>query len=316
MPRLSRIIGASDIVLAYRDLCCVSVIRYLIESILNGAARIVHQDEFTVERFLQIIEKFNVTYTLTPICKTVQLLNHPLIETANLSSLRHYTSGGMKLPFNVIERMNKYLKNCKLCQSFGLSETAGTIALNLNHLSNDSVGQLISGAEVKIMDEQGDRLGVNESGELCVKLPYMFVGYIPYGSNARKTNECTYFDSEGFFRTGDIARFDENADLFILDRKKEIFESDGNHVFPSEIEVFLNRIDGVRQSCVVPISDTEGDHLPAAVIVRSEKSKCTEESIYNSVLSKKTNEISKIRMKKKRKKKMKKKMYSLIFRSI
>lgn len=288
MPRLSRIIGASDIVLAYSDLCGVSVIRYLIGSILNGAARIVHQDEFTVERFLEIIEKFNVTYTLTPVYQTVQLLNHPLIETANLSSLRHYTSGGMKLPLDVIERMNKYLKNGKLCQSFGLSESAGTIALNLNHLSNDSVGQLISGAEAKILNEQGDRLGVNESGELCVKLPYMFLGYIPNGSN-----ECTYFDSEGFFRTGDIARFDENADLFILDRKREIFESDGNHVFPSEIEEFLNQIEGVKQSCVVPISDKKGDHLPAAVIVRSEKSMCTEESIYNSVLSKKTNEISK-----------------------
>lgn len=280
IPRLSKIIGASDVALSYSELDSVSAIRYLMGTIAHGAARIVSQGAFTVERFLEIIDKFNVTYTLTPVFRTIQLVNHPLIKTANLSSLRHYTSGGVKLPSDVIQRMNKHLTNGKLYQNFGMSESVGTISLT--HISNGSVGQLISGAEVKIVNDRGDRLGVKENGELCIKLPYMFLGYIHGGKNIQS---C--LDGEGFFHTGDIAHFDENGDLFIVDRKKEIFKSDGYHVIPSQIEEFLNQIEGVKQSCVVPIPDPMGDNLPAAIMVQSENSKCTEESILNSVLGRK-----------------------------
>lgn len=68
--------------------------------------------------------------------------------------------------------------------------------------------------------------------------------------------------------------------------KKEQFKCDGYHVNPTEIEEFLNKLNGVQQSCIVPIPDVQNEFIPAAVIVKTDKSTCTEEFIYNSVLSK------------------------------
>lgn len=124
-------------------------------------------------------------------------------------------------------------------------------------------------------------MGINENGELCIKLPLLFSGYLE-----NLENSPNYFDSDGFLFTGDIAYFDDNGDLFIVDRKKDLFKSYGDHVIPSEIEEILNKIDGVKQSCLIPIPDPKDDNLPAAVIVKTENSQCTEEIIFDSVKSK------------------------------
>lgn len=100
----------------------------------------------------------------------------------------------------------------------------------------------------------------------------------------KKRSNC--FDDEGFFATGDIGSFDQNCDLFIVDRKKAMFKTDGYQVTPAEIEMFLNKVDGVKQSCVVPIPDAKYDNLPAAVVVKEKHSNCTEKSIYDAVSSK------------------------------
>lgn len=280
MSRLSEMIGASDVVLGYNFFGVISTIRYLMGSLLNGATRIVNQGEFSAERHIELIEKFKVTYTFTQTLNTLQLLNHPKIETADFSSIRHYTSGG-GTPFDIIQKMNLLFTGGRFNQHFGMSEAGGTIAVNLHRTTNESVGQLISGCEAKIISEHGDRLGVNENGEFCIKFPFMFNGYV-----CEEDDEISHLDDEGFFSTGDMAYFDENGDLFVVDRKKNIFRSSGHDVIPSEIERFLNRIEGVMLSCVVPIVDHKGDCLPAAVVVKTKNSKCVEESIYKSVSSK------------------------------
>lgn len=279
--RFSEFIGAEDILLAFNPLGGVSGIRIYITPILNGATIIANQGSYSPDRFFKLIEKFKVTYALVPALQTSQLIKHPQFKSADLSSLRLCTSGGLKISPHVIQRMNQQLTNGKLCPIFGLTESAGAIALNLHRPINNSVGQLISGCEAKIINEHGDRLGINEIGELCFKSTYMFQGYL-----TDEENVTSPFDDEGFFSTGDIAHFDDNGDLFIVDRKKLVFKSDGGLVIPNEIEGFLNQIDGVSLSCLVPVLNSIGDHLPAAVIVKSENSKCTAESIYNAVLGK------------------------------
>lgn len=279
--RLSAYIRSTDVLLAPASLDGINGIRVIMAGTINGSTRIVNEGNFSPERFFALVERFKVTYTLSAPFRAVELLNHPQIKTADLRSIKYYTCGGSGASFDTIRTISKYLTGGKLCHSFGMTELVGPVAINFNHTRNECVGQLISGCSVKIVNEEGERLGVGEVGEFCIKQPYLFSGYL--GDNR---NLQDYFDSEGFFITGDIARFDENGDLFIVDRKKEMFKCEGYHVTPTEIEVFLNQMEGVRQSCVVPIPNEKFEYLPAVLIVKSEHSTCSERTISEAVSSK------------------------------
>lgn len=270
---------STDVSLVFSNLDATTYVKTLIFSTLNGSSRIVNQGLFSPQRFFELVERCKVTYILTAPYTIIRLLNDPQIETANFSSVRLFVGAGSKLSFDLIEKANKYFGGI-LRSGYGMTEVGGFISLNMDHMRNGCVGQLIVRCDAKILNEHGDRLGVNEDGELHVKQPCQFLGYLGDNQSA-----SSYVDSEGFYATGDIARFDDNGDLFIVDRKKELFKSCAEHVTPSEIEEFLNKIDGVKISCVVPIPDPKGDNLPAAVIVKADNSICTEEVIYNSVAS-------------------------------
>lgn len=270
-----------DVYLGFTSLDVASGVRALVAGTLNGLTQIVNVGPFSPERFIEIVEKFQVTIAKANALMAIELLHYPEIASANLSSLKLFICGGAKIPLRTIQTLDKYFKNGRFVQNYGLNETVGSIALNLNHVENDSVGQLISGCQAKIVNDQGERFGVNEIGELCLKFPHPFLGYL---HNFPDLKSC--IDEEGFFKTGDLARFDASGDLFVIDRLKELFKSCSNVVTPSRIEGFLNTIDGVKASCVVPIPDGNGESLPAAFLIKTKNSTCTAQSIYDVVSSK------------------------------
>lgn len=270
----------ASVVLALDSIYTTAGMKLLITATLNGSIRVVNFETFTLDRFFDVVERCKVTTTTTSAFIVKQLLNHPRIETADLSSITNYFCAGTKVSIDVIQKMNKYLINGRLCNGYAMTEMAGFIAMNIDHQRNDCAGQLANGIVVKIVNDQGERLGVCEEGELCLKQSYPFFGYLADNKNAK---DC--FDSEGFLMTGDIGRFDVNGDLFIVDRKMEIFKSAGHSITPAELEELLDGIEGVKQSCVVPIPNLEHDFLPAAVIVKSDGSACTEQSIFDAVSS-------------------------------
>lgn len=280
---LKCVFGPTDIVLGFTCLGGVSGVRLLFGSTFNGSTRIVNPGPFSPKRYFVIVDKFKVTVSICNSKWVEHLLDHAEIAFANLNSLRLFCAGGSKFPYHVIQNMSKFLPNGKFCQTYGMTETAGTIAMNQSHIRNDCVGQLIGGWNAKIVNEAEERLGIGETGELCLKLTCPILGYLGDDS---ENNTHNFLDGEGFFKTGDLAQFDENNDLFIVDRKKEMFKSLGLPVTPTQIEEHLNKIDGVKQSCVVPIPHQIFDCLPASLIVKTTRSKCTEQSICDWVLSK------------------------------
>lgn len=288
MLRLSEIVEPTDIMLGFTYINAVSAIRYIFGATLHGATRIVNPGPYSAELFFDLVKRFKLTFIASlPLSRIYIFLNHPQIESADLSSLRLFRCSGNKVPYNTILKMNKLLPNGRFCHSYGSSEMVGVIAMNINHTKNDCVGQLLSGYEAKVVNEQGERLGIGETGELCLKQSFMFDGFI--GNIDEEVDK--QFDKEGFYVTGDIVRFDNNGDLFIIDRKKEMFKVCGHHVIPGEIETLLNKMDCVMISCVVPIPSITCDNMAAAVIVKNKQSTCTEESteeyIFSTIMSRK-----------------------------
>lgn len=145
----------------------------------------------------------------------------------------------------------------------------------------NTVGKLSKGTQVKIVDEHGNRCGPNVDGEICVrKTHYKILGYF---ANKSATDEL--LDAEGFLQTGDIGHFDENGCLCFVDRKKDLWKYNNIHISPSEIEAFLLESPHIHSACVVGIP-SEGNDLPAAVIVRASSSNISEREVYDLIAGK------------------------------
>ena len=132
-----------------------------------------------------------------------------------------------------------------ILQGFGLTETSPAVSCNTyKERKLGSVGKVVKNVEVKI----------TEDGEIWVKGPNVFQGYF---KNEEKTKES--FTSDGWFKTGDIGEFDKDGFLFLKGRKKYVIIGPGaQNVFPEDIEFELNKIDGVKDSCVVGLDTPTG----------------------------------------------------------
>lgn len=269
-------IQSNDVLLCFSSLYWITGWMMLLCGTINGSTRIITTQSFAIELHLRLIEQYKVTLALNAPNHLTLMSKCDGLEQADLSSLRCQLVAGGKCSLFTQTKINSYLPNGKVHPVYGLSEAASAITMNLS--GKDSVGQLIHCYCMKIIDDDGNRLSVGEDGEICFKATYKFLGY--YG-NQETTDEA--YDKEGFFLTGDIGHFDEAGDLFIIDRKKDIIKYGGFQISPSQIESYLTKLPGIKSVCVVGMPDEVMNDLPAAVIVRSEESKITENDIFDLV---------------------------------
>ena len=178
--------------------------------------------------------------------------------------LRTIICGGAALDPRYVKRFEEF--GISIAQGYGITECAPLVSVTpWKKVKYDSVGLPIPGSIVKIMgeDENGEEydLPVGEIGEICVKGPHVMKGYY---KNPEATAEA--FNKEGFFKTGDYGRLDEDGYLYITGRKKNIIIFDnGKNVYPEEIEEYIYRLDIVKE-CVVCARDVNGDQMLTAVI--------------------------------------------------
>jgi len=115
---------------------------------------------------------------------------------------------------------------------------------------------------IKLLDDSDKEVGVNESGELCVKGPQVMRGY---WNNPEATKEV--MTDDGYLRTGDYASIDEKGYLRILDRKKDMILVSGFNVFPNEIEDVVNQHAGISESAAIGIEDREAGEVVKLFVV-------------------------------------------------
>jgi fatty-acyl-CoA synthase len=188
----------------------------------------------------------------------------PNWEKADLSSLRFCTSGGAPLPVPLIE---KYIreKNIKFKQGFGMTEYGpGLFALAPEDAIRKagSIGRPNFFVDVRVVDENNRPLGPNHPGELVLKGPS---GCSGYWKNPEAYAEVT--DDEGWFHTGDIVEYDEEWYFYVRDRKKDMFISGGENVYPVEIENVLYRHPAVHMCAVVGLPDPKWGEVGLACVV-------------------------------------------------
>lgn len=167
-----------------------------------------------------------------------------------------------------IEKAVEKRLGCHVKQAWGMSEISplGTITHDDN-MRSGSVGQMAPSTLGKIVDiDTGDSLGPNEEGELLVKGPQVMMGYMGDPDN---TQACV--DKDGWLKSGDMAKYDEEGFFYITDRIKELIKVRGFQVPPAELEALLLTHPEVDDAAVIAINDEKSGELPRAYVTLKDK---------------------------------------------
>jgi len=220
-------------------------------------------NEFNRNHVLDLLEKELITvFPAVPVMLDV-LAKTYLPEPKDLSSLKLVLSAGAPLPERTFRAFrDKYGVYPR--QLYGSSET-GVISINLGagiEGTFNSVGRPVKNVVVEIRDENGNKLALNEVGEIAVKSPSMTTtGY--YG--LPEETEAVF--KNGYYFTGDLGRIDEDGFIYITGRKKLFINISGNKVDPVEVENILLMHDSIKEAAVLGITDNGGSESVKAVIV-------------------------------------------------
>lgn len=187
-----------------------------------------------------------------------------ICDTDDLRHLHYSISGGAGLPSMIAEAFFEKFGH-RIVEGYGLSEASPVTHCNLpeNPESRPCIGYPIPNTEVRIVDDTGHDVSIGEVGELWVRGPQVMKGY---WNNSEETAKSLTLD--GWLKTGDMARMNEQGLFYIIDRKKNvILSSTGFNVYPSEVEEALMRHPAVQEAAVIGIPTDKGNEEIKAFIV-------------------------------------------------
>jgi long-chain acyl-CoA synthetase len=215
---------------------------------------------------LKTITKHRVTLFMGVQAMYVAINNFPTIRDFDLSSIRICISGAGPLHVEVQERFEE-LTGGKLVEGYGLSEASPVTHCTpiYGRRKKGSIGMPFPDTDIRIIDPSDpDReRSAGEVGELCVRGPQVMQGYWGH------PEETAQVLSEGWLRTGDMARMDEDGYFFIVDRKKDMIKTKGENVYPREVEEVLFRHPKVQEAVVVGLPDSfGGERIKAYVVLK------------------------------------------------
>ncbi|KAJ5112566.1 hypothetical protein N7532_000611 [Penicillium argentinense] len=222
----------------------------LIHQPLYRGIEMIAMERFDLETFLGTVQDEKITFVYLAPPVLVHLANNPIVDKYDLSSLRMVTSGAAPLTRELVDTVHKRL-NIKINQAYGLSETSPithTQPWDEWYTSVGSVGKLMPNLSAKYLSPDGGEVPTGQDGELCLKGPSIFKGYL---NNEEGTRNA--FTSDGYFKTGDVGYHDSRHNFYITDRVKELIKYKGFQVAPAgESTSYLN------ETYLMAITELEG----------------------------------------------------------
>jgi long-chain acyl-CoA synthetase len=256
--------GPDDVVMGCLPLFHVFGLTCGLNATIAGGGTLTLLPRFDPGQALGIIARDRVTVFEGVPTMYAAMLHHPSSAEADASSLRTCVSGGAAMPVEVLHSFEKTF-GCVILEGYGLSETSPVASFNHPHAERKpgSIGTPVAGVEMRVVGPDGAPLAVGEVGEVAIRGHNVMKGYW------RKPEATAEAIPDGWFRTGDLARVDEDGYFFIVDRKKEMIIRGGYNVYPREIEEVLYEHPAVAEAAVVGIAhDQLGEEVGAAVALK------------------------------------------------
>jgi fatty-acyl-CoA synthase len=232
--------------------------------------------QFDPVQVLELVEREKVTVFAGVPTMYQMMTQASNWETADMSSLRFCTSGGAPLPVPLVEQYTRE-KGVRFKQGFGMTEFGpGLFALPAEDAVRKagSIGRPNFFVDVRVVDEDNNPLGPNQEGELVLKGPSASSGY---WGNPEATDAA--WDDQGWFHTGDIVRYDEEWYFYVVDRKKDMFISGGENVYPVEIENVLYKHPAVHMCAVIGVPHETWGEVGKAVVILKPGAAASEEEL-------------------------------------
>ncbi|WP_341862008.1 AMP-binding protein [Gymnodinialimonas sp. 57CJ19] len=245
-----------------------------IGSLIVGATVVPHQ-AFDAEEVLERVARDKISVIPGPPAIFQGMLNHPGFENIDRSTLRLGITGGAVIPSVLVERMRSDLGCEGVCNGYGLTECGGygTMCNTTDPIATVSktAGKPMPGIELEIMNPEGEILPRGETGEIVIRGYIVMQGYFDDPEATAAT-----IDADGWLHTGDVGRYDDDGNLVVEDRMKEMFITGGFNCYPAEIERMLSAHPAVGQVAVIGIDDARMGEVGKAFVVLRPNSSVSE----------------------------------------
>ncbi|MBI1891779.1 MAG: long-chain fatty acid--CoA ligase [Burkholderiales bacterium] len=229
--------------------------------LVGGTAMIMKS--FDAEFALKLLSREVSAFFAVPAIY-LMLSQHPNFADADIAKVRVWACGGAPMPISLLDLYAD--RGAHIRQGFGMTETGPTVFLmdtqNVRRKVG-AVGKPMLFAAARVVDEEGNDLPPDEVGELLVRGPAITPGY---WQQPEKTAEA--FTADGWLRTGDLAKYDQEGYFFIVDRSKDMFISGGENVYPAEVENVFFQHPAVLEVAVIGIPDSKWGEVGLAVVAR------------------------------------------------
>ncbi len=236
-----------------------------LKATLMTGGRLVILPKFDPGTYLQATDRYRGTFISGVPAMFYMMLRDPAIETGNFDAVRLIQCGSAAVSEQLIRALQVHFPNAFVGDGYGLTEGGPDVLFSptwgIRRLG--STGLALPGISIRVETEDGRQAAVDEVGELLVKNPGVTVGYYkdPERTAAR-------FTSDGYLRTGDLARVDHEGFVYLAGRVDDMINVGGEKVYPKEVEEVLLKHPAVHECVVVPVPHEIKGAAPVAVVVR------------------------------------------------
>jgi len=233
----------------------------VLNALLCGAAITILEAFAPKETLAAILEyKVTVVYAVPPMYNYFIRIGQP----QDLAGVKFFISGGASLPEKVAQQFaEKYGR--KIIEGYGLSEASPVVTLNpVSKPKYCSIGKALPGQEVRVVDAEGQPLPPGVVGEIAVRGPIVMKGYFNLPVDSARALK------DNWLHTGDLAYQDVEGYFFIVDRLKDLIISNGENIYPREIEELLYAYPGIIEASVIGVDDTLRGQVARAYLVLAE----------------------------------------------
>jgi long-chain acyl-CoA synthetase len=240
---------------------------------VGGTAIIVRR--FRTEPVLDLIESARPTALMAVPTMVNYMAKSPTISRRDLSSLHFVLCAAAPMPRELIEVLRRDWK-VGYAESYGLTETSPVITTTpFRDLRPGSCGRAMGDTRLKVADPCGNPLPVGSVGELWAEGTAISAGYYH-----RPEATAQVFTPDGWFRTGDLVRLDDDGYVYIVDRAKDMINVGGSKVYPRDVEEVLHRHPAVADAVVIGVPDPDlGEVVKAYVVLKPGQTWTTDEVI-------------------------------------
>ncbi|KQJ98507.1 probable 4-coumarate--CoA ligase 5 [Brachypodium distachyon] len=274
-------IREDDVVLCVLPMFHVYSLHSILLCGMRAGAALVIMKRFETVRMFELVERHGITIAplVPPI--VVEMAKSDAVGKYDLSSVRMVISGAAPMGKELQDIVHAKLPRAVLGQGYGMTEAGPVLSMCMAFakeplpVKSGACGTVVRNAELKIVDpETGLCLGRNQPGEICIRGRQIMKGYL---NNPDATAETV--DKDGWLHTGDVGYVDDDDEIFIVDRLKELIKYKGFQVAPAELEAMLIAHPSIADAAVVPMKDDASGEIPVAFVVPSDGAGITEDEI-------------------------------------